>query len=338
MNLIDKYIVEVGKHLPRRNRADIQAEIRSTLEDMIEERKQAQGTLDDTATLELLKEYGAPRKVAESYVGPRYLIGPRMYPFFEWVTRIVLIVLVAVTLVGLGVGLVKSSLTGPEFLKTVATSLAGLWSGVMTAFGNVVLVFAILERVLPAKEFEKEMDDWDPEELESEPDPDKMDPPDHIFTIIFTVLALVILNLYPNLVAIHFVRDGAWTSIPVLTKAFFQFLPWINLMGLVEIGFNGFMLSRKEWTPPTRIISIVLDIAQAALIILILRTPGVFQVTPAALAAAGLKEAADVLSQLIGFLPALIIAIVSIVTIVKVVQSAVRLFGVKVKPPYPVVK
>jgi uncharacterized protein (UPF0216 family) len=41
MNLIDKYIAEVGKHLPRRNRSDIEAEIRSTLEDMLDERKQA---------------------------------------------------------------------------------------------------------------------------------------------------------------------------------------------------------------------------------------------------------------------------------------------------------
>jgi len=35
MNLIDKYIAEVGKHLPRKQRADIEAEIRSTLEDML---------------------------------------------------------------------------------------------------------------------------------------------------------------------------------------------------------------------------------------------------------------------------------------------------------------
>ncbi len=40
MNLIDRYIAEVGKHLPRKNRADIEAEIRSTLEDMLDERKQ----------------------------------------------------------------------------------------------------------------------------------------------------------------------------------------------------------------------------------------------------------------------------------------------------------
>src|SRR5512140_994330 len=131
MNLIDKYTAEVGKHLPRKNRADIEAEIRSTLEDMLEERKPAQGTLDEAAVIELLKEYGAPRKVAESYAGPRYLIGPRIYPFFEMVTRIVLLVLLAIGIVGLGISLSTSSLTGPEFLKTLGTSILGLLSGVI---------------------------------------------------------------------------------------------------------------------------------------------------------------------------------------------------------------
>ena len=46
MNLIDKYIAEVGKYLPRKSRADIEAEIRSTLEDMLEERTQASGAGD----------------------------------------------------------------------------------------------------------------------------------------------------------------------------------------------------------------------------------------------------------------------------------------------------
>src|SRR5512139_2973918 len=134
MNLIDKYIAEVGKYLPRKQRADIEAEIRSTLEDMLEERKQAQGPVDDAAVIELLKEYGAPRKVAESYVGPRYLVGPRMYPFFEMVTRIVFIVLMVVTVVGFAINLVNSILSGPEFLKTIGNSFLSLLGGLMSAF------------------------------------------------------------------------------------------------------------------------------------------------------------------------------------------------------------
>jgi hypothetical protein len=338
MNLIDKYIAEVGKHLPRKNRADIEAEIRSTLEDMLEERKPAQGALDDAAVIELLKEYGAPRQIAESYTGPRYLIGPRMYPFFEMVLRIVLIVLFAAMLFSLGIGWVKSGLAGPELFRTLGSSLLGLLGGAITAFGNIVLAFAILERVLPKEDFRKELEDWDPEELAREPDPDRIDLPDHIFTIIFTVLGLVILNLYPNLIAIHFLNNGTWTSIPVLTAAFFRFLPWINILGFLSILFNGFMLSQKEWKYPTRILSIGMDIAQAALAIAILRTPGIFKITPESLAGLGLKEAADVLVQLFHFLPPLIIAIVSIATIVKVVQNSLKLFRARAKPPYPATK
>jgi hypothetical protein len=166
MNLIDKYITEVGKHLPRKNRADIEAEIRSTLEDMLEERRQTQGTADEGTVIALLKEYGAPREVAESYTGPRYLIGPRVYPIFELVTKIVLAVLIAVTLAGLGLSLSRSSLAGPEFLKTIGNSALSLLGGLITAFGNIVLVFAILERVLPAKVFEEE-EEWNPAENRS---------------------------------------------------------------------------------------------------------------------------------------------------------------------------
>jgi hypothetical protein len=35
MNLLDKYILEIGKHISRRNRPDLLAEIRSTIEDML---------------------------------------------------------------------------------------------------------------------------------------------------------------------------------------------------------------------------------------------------------------------------------------------------------------
>ena len=43
MNLIDRYILETGKHLPHRNRLDLQAEIRSTIEDMLDDRAQQDG-------------------------------------------------------------------------------------------------------------------------------------------------------------------------------------------------------------------------------------------------------------------------------------------------------
>ena len=338
MNLIDKYVVEVGKYLPRKNRADIQSEIRSTLEDMLDERKQAEGPADEVTILELLKEYGSPREVAASYKTHQYLIGPSLFPIFELIVRIVLIVVTAVSLVGLGVSLAKTGFTGATFLSSLGNWFISTVGSLIAAFGNIAFIFAILERTPIAMKYDKDFNEWDPKELKSEPDPDQIDLPDHIATIIFTLLGLVILNLYPNLIAIHFENNGTWTSIPIFTQTFFQFLPWINIMALLQLGLNGFLLSQREWTTPLRILSIAMDIAQASLLIIMLRTPGVFGITPASLTALGLNESGDTLSRIINLIPALIITIVVVITIIKIIQSSMRLFGDRSKMPYPVLK
>jgi hypothetical protein len=338
MNLIDKYIAEVGKYLPRKNRADIEAEIRSTLEDMLDERKPTEGPADEATVMELLKEYGSPREVAATYKTHQYLIGPRLFPIFETVLRIVFAVVAGASLIGLGVGLTKTGLTGTAFVSIIGQWFGGLISGLIAAFGNVALIFAIIERTQVANKFEKEFKEWDPKELKQEPDPDQIDLPDHIATIIFTALALVVFNLYPNLLSIRYSSGGTWVTWPILTEAFFHFLPWINMMGLLQIIFNGFMLGQRDWTPVTRSLSIVMDIAGMILAVIILRTPGIFGVTPESLASIGLSEAADNLSRLFNFLPTIIITIVVVVTTVKVVKSLLRLFSDKSRSPYPVMK
>lgn len=337
MNLIDKYIAEVGKHLPRKNRADIEAEIRSTLEDMLDERNQGKGPAAEATVMELLKEYGSPREVAATYKTHQSLIGPRLFPIFEMVIRIVFAVVAGASLIGLGVSLAKTDLTGPTFVANLGEWFGGLISGLIAAFGNVALIFAIIDRTQVANKFEKEFKEWDPKELKSEPGPDQIDLPDHIATIIFTCLGLAVLNLYPNLLSIRYSSDGTWVTLPVLTEAFFRFLPWINILGLVQIVFNGFMLGQKDWTAATRILGILLDIAGMILGVAILRTPGIFGLTPKALNAIGIVEGADNLSRLFNSLPTLIIVIVVAVTVIKVIKSLLRLFN-KSTSPYPVMK
>jgi hypothetical protein len=338
MNLIDKYIVEVGKHLPRKNRADIEAEIRSTLEDMLDERTQGKGPADEATVIALLKEYGSPREVAATYKTHEYLIGPRLFPIFEMVLRIVLIVVASVSIIGLAVSLAKTGLTGPEFMAAIGQWLGGLISGLIAAFGNIALIFAIIERTQAAEKFEKEFKDWDPAELKKEPGPDQVDHADHIATIIFTVLGLVVLNIYPNLLSIRYSVDGTWTMIPILTEAFFRFLPWINIMGLIQIVFHGYMVSQRDWTSMTRGFGILVDISGMALAVVILRTSGILGITAAQLDAIGNPNAAASLSRLFNFIPMIIITIIVIVTAVKVGKSLLRIFAAATHSPYPVMK
>ena len=329
MNLIDKYVAEVGKHLPRNQRADIEKELKSTLEDMLEERNQASPE-DEAAVIALLKEYGAPRKVAESYVGPRYLIGPRIFPTFELILKIVLAVVLGAGLLGYGVSAaVTKSFAGTEFFSFLGQFWLGLFGGMLNAFGTIVIVFAILERVLPASEFEKEEEEWNPADLAKEPDPDEVKISDAIATIIFTVIGLAILNLYPNLVGLFFNTDGEWTFIPMLSEAFFTYLPWINLIGVLQIAFNLYQLQQKTWTLFTRLCNIVIEVGSIALAIVMLKGPSLIDLSADKLAGTPIAESTDVLTKVMGFVPGLVLVIVIIVAGIEVAQMVYRLLNIR---------
>ena len=332
MNLIDKYVVEVGKHLPRKGRMDIEKEIRSTLEDMLEERNQATPDAErEAAVIALLKEYGEPRKVAESYTGPRYLIGPRLYPTFELVAKIVMAVLLGVGLFGYAISAsIPRSFTGPEFLSSLGEFWVGLLGGMISALGNMVIVFAILERVLPAKELEEEAEEkWNPADLAKEPDPAEVKMSEVVSTIIFIVAGLVIFNLYPNVVGFLFNTDGEWIFIPILSKAFFTYLPWINLLGVVQILFNLYQLRQRVWTVFSRLINIAIELCGIALATAMLRGPSLIDLSVAKLTGTPLAEAADVLTKVMGFVPGLVLSIVIIVSTIEVAQMAYRLFNIR---------
>jgi hypothetical protein len=338
MNLIDKYITEVGKQLPRRNRADIEAEIRSTLEDMLEERTQGKGPEDEATVMQVLKEYGSPQEVAAKYKPYQYLIGPRLFPIFEKVVRIVLAVVAGVSLIGLATSLAQSGLTGPEFASAIGKWIGGLFTGLIAAFGNIVIVFAIIERTKAADEFEKEAKEWDPKDLEREQDPDEVDRADHVATIIFSTLALVVFNLYPDLLSIRYMSNGVWVSMPILTPTFFSFLPWINLLAVLQIIFSSFMLGQKYWQAWTRVLDILIHLAGMALAVVILRTPGITDITPETLASMGIVDGAEALAKLYNFLPGLLIAIIVVVTAIVVIKHLLRMFSGKSKSPYPVAR
>ena len=320
MNLIERYAAEVGKHLPARGRADIQTELRSTLEDMLEDRARKAGKpADEAMTLALLREYGAPAQVAAGYTGPRYLIGPKMFPFFWLVVQIVITVLFAVSMGAFILAFATGSMTGEAFAKALGQFLLQFVGGALSAFGNIALIFAILERVVPVSELEKEARDWDPAELAKEPDPDKVKHGELIFGTLFTVLALMVLNIYPDMVGIGYSSNGQWIFTPILSEAFFRYLPWINILGMARSSFNLWQLRVGTWNLGTRITDMLIEIGGIALAVAMLAGPSL--ITASAEALPQLSEALGVFQAS----PLLVLGIIIIVSIVEVVKSAVKI-------------
>ena len=64
MNLIDRYVNAVADRLPEKMREDLSKEIRSLIEDTLDDRAAQTGKSpnDETLVTEVLKSFGSPRK------------------------------------------------------------------------------------------------------------------------------------------------------------------------------------------------------------------------------------------------------------------------------------
>ncbi len=300
-NLIERYIAEIGKHLPIKDRADIQKEIRSTLEDMLEERSRKAGqAAEEEMVVDLLKEFGKPEDVAASYLPERRLIGPQLYPIFSLVSWIALPILAAVLLITLGIGLFSADLTPLETLKGIGNLLMQVGSALVSAFGSIVLTFAILERVFGTRnikvkvkgevlqhmpgvmfKIEGEEKPWDPRDLPEVQDVEKFSIPGLVAEIIFTIAAIVVFNFFPQIIGFGTLHNSDWTFLPLLSEAFFRYLPFVNALWGLHIVLNLILLRQGRWEIATRWLRatlLVLGIVLAAFMLagpdLVISTPG----------------------------------------------------------------
>ncbi len=274
MKLIDLYVIEVGRRLPSKNRKDIENELRSTLLDMLDDRAGAAKREPDAAMVkDLLKEYGSPEKVAASYKPVGYVVGPRFYTTYIMVLKIAVGVMVALSLVGMGIKLGQEADSSWMAGKILLESLAGLFQSGFQAFGTVTLIFAILERFLPADEASPEA--WDPKELESITPPDEVKVGETIFSIVFGVLFLVLINFYPDLIAIHYITDKTWVSFPILTDVFYRYILLFDGLLLLQILLDAFVIKEGVWTRTTRGLEIALNAANIVILLVLIFGPSI---------------------------------------------------------------
>ena len=89
MDLLDRYLEAVKKHLPWQRQDDIIAELKANLEAQLEDKEIEQGRPLTASEMEAwLKELGAPMMVAARYQPQRYLIGPAIFPMYWYVLKI----------------------------------------------------------------------------------------------------------------------------------------------------------------------------------------------------------------------------------------------------------
>jgi hypothetical protein len=165
------------------------------------------------------------------------------------VVGIVLIVFVAVQLVLLGVGLVFSQATMPT-----AGWIGDFFGGIFGAFGIIVLVFAVLQRLGVQPEVEEE--EWDPRSLPKDEDDDPISVWGTIIETAFGFILIAILLFLPDRIGAYTSLGGELISNPVLQEN----LLIIILAILLGIGLDLFLLWKGQWSLFTRLAKIGINL------------------------------------------------------------------------------
>lgn len=242
--LIDRYLQAVRFWLPGTHRQDdLIAELGEDLRSQFEAKETELGRPLDTAEMSaILKRCGSPMMVA-GRIGPqRHLIGPALFPIYEFVLKMVLLWILVPVFVFI-VGPVNLAYSGGEWAAALASTLADLGFGLLMAAGIVTLIFAIIERTSAHLGTEIK---WDPLKLppvrNDERKPSRLKAVCELGFGWFGLIWLLLLPKYPVLIlgpAAAFLKVG-----PML-HAFYLPIVLLSVVGLLR---SAVTLARPQWT------------------------------------------------------------------------------------------
>ncbi len=142
MELLDRYLQAVKRHLPWQRQDDIVAELRANLEAQLEDKEAALGRpLTQEEAGEWLKQIGSPIQVAARYQRQQYLIGPALFPAYSYTLRLVLTWTTVIYVIAKVVTIAAQGL-GVEAYVGVGLSLPWIW---LINAGITTLIFAAIE-------------------------------------------------------------------------------------------------------------------------------------------------------------------------------------------------
>lgn len=247
MDLLERYVQQVGRALPRKLRPDVEAELASLLSESISERMaDGRNAVEEEVAAALLRELGPPEKMADSYLPERHhLIGPRLYGAFTFTLIIAMGLFLAVF------GFAALELRGPAFvwsrLAVAARALALVFvQGGLSVFGAIVIIFLVAER-LPARAVHEDV--WDPRSLPRLDDPWQVD--SRRVTVVLSLLSVALLALlfFPGVPGGHFVTIGLESGfVPLVGDGVERLLPWLGACVALELTLGAVLLRSGRWT------------------------------------------------------------------------------------------
>lgn len=278
MQLIDRYVQEVGQNLPANLRQEIVTELRSLLEDTVEDRAARTGQkANEEVIVAVLEEFGPPEKVAASYAPPdQYLIGPKLYPVFVKIVKVVLVLLFILFALNVA-GMVADS-SASSLPVRVLNATTSFFDSAFMLLGVTVLIFAIVERL--ESKSAGGVRRWDPRKLPAAADPNRVDAGWLIGETVIIGALLILLNFFPQWVGAIIITDEGSRFLPVLAPEFNTHLLWINLWLGLSLLLNIWVLGQRQWRRVTHWLDVGLNLLGVFVLYRLLSGAPLIGITP----------------------------------------------------------
>lgn len=287
MAWIDRYIGEVVRRLPEKEREDIGQELRSTMEDLLPD------DYSEKEERELLMKFGDPTRLAAKYRSqPMYLIGPRFFDLYLTLLKIIIPIVVTVVLVVLIITTIFSGAGDSSVVSVIANLIADAIAAaidvVVGVFFWVTLVFVILEWVdrtnratgKPPLAFPEK--GWTPDDLKDSPEmmPKKRTIPrsEPAFDLIWIAIWVSVYFNADKLVGIY---EGSANGLAMVTPAFNQsillsYWPLVMLVVILQVLMDLWKWTRRRWDMRIATFNLVVNALSVLAFFLIFTNPNIF--------------------------------------------------------------
>lgn len=265
--MIKQYVHAITRHLPFKNRKEVEKELISNIYEAIGDNP------SEEETLNFLKKMGHPRDVAAQYMDTQYLIGPNYFAkYLELlilVAKIVLPIIFVLTLL--------SSLLNPLFDKPMINVILALSSAAVSTISGAIIMFAITTIIfafIERRDKEIELLPFNFETLKKTNIKNKQN--EIVFSGIFMLIGsvfLLVLILTPDIVGIY---ENFELLIPLFNHKTLQTLiPMIIVVLFASFTLGIMQLMYREENKKVLILDSIVKSLSILLFIVIIKTPNI---------------------------------------------------------------
>lgn len=266
MELLERYLTQIERYLPFKERSETTKELRNLILDQLDEAV-SNGSEKETALYNIIVEMGEPRDVANNYVETRPFISKELEPILRLVLKIATITLPLTLTFGkmLDYVLNNENTTVMDNLLNIVYTIPQTLYSLLIGYGVIFIIFFLIERYIHPK-FEMPEKEFNPNLLPKIPTKHfKVSLFESIFSILATTLIVYLFNMRTGLITV-FIDGDAY---PLFNSTFDSILPFINIGWFISIGLNIYYLFKRMKNIPTKTIELLHHIYSGVIFIVL---------------------------------------------------------------------